>query len=304
LTAHTPFHDPALLQEVLSVLVPGVTDGWVADFTVGGAGHSRELLRVTPEGVKLLGVDRDPNALRAAGARLASFGERARLRRGRFSDLRAIVEEEGAQPLRCLLLDLGVSSSQLDEAERGFSFRADGPLDMDMEARGEEQALLMLRRISLKDLARVLGAYGELPKAGTMARAIQDGVRSNKVRSTRDLASLIEKRFGWLRRGRAHPATRVFQALRMAVNDELGELDAALEHGPALLAPGGRMAVISYHSLEDRAVKRRFRDLASGGEYSLPWRKPVRPGEAEIARNSRARSAKLRAIERREGGDQ
>ncbi len=283
------------------MLVPGVNDGWLVDSTIGGGGHGEGLLRSTPAAVRLLGVDRDPNACRAANERLSVFGERARVRHGRFSELSSVVEEEGAQPVRGLLLDLGVSSTQLDEPERGFSFRADGPLDMDMEARGEERALVMLRSLRAKDLARVLGSYGEVPRAGAIARAILEEVKRNKVRSTRDLAALVERRFPWLRKGRRHPATRVFQAIRMAVNEELVELDDALDQGPSLLAPGGRMVIIAYHSLEDRAVKHRFRELAATGEFKLPWRKPVRPGEAETARNPRARSAKMRALERKGG---
>ena len=281
------------------MLVPGVNDGWLVDSTIGGGGHGEGLLRTTPGAVHLLGVDRDPNACRAARERLSRFGERARVCRGRFSDLSTIVEEEEATPVRGLLLDLGVSSTQLDEADRGFSFRADGPLDMDMEARGEERALAMLRRLKARDLARILGSYGEIPRAGAIARAIIEELRDNKLRSTGDLAGLVQRRFGWLRKGGRHPATRVFQAIRMAVNDELEELGDALEQGPSLLAPGGRMVVIAYHSLEDRAVKHRFRELASTGEFKLPWRKPVRPGDAETARNPRARSAKMRAVERK-----
>ena len=275
--------------------------GWVVDCTLGGGGHSEAILKSAPESVCVLGVDRDPDAIEVASERLAPYGERARVHRGRFGDVADIVAEEGVGPVVGMLFDLGVSSAQLDRPGRGFSFRAEGPLDMDMERRGEERALSVLAGMEWRHLAQVLGDYGEVPRAGAVARVIVRAVSESKIHSTSDLAALIEKEFAWFRKGGKHPATRVFQAIRIEVNNEVGELEGALAAIPEVLDNGGVAAMISYHSGEDRMVKHGFRGLVKGGGFELPFRRPVAPTDSEVQENPRARSAKLRAIKRISG---
>ncbi len=292
------FHQPVLLIEVLDLIAGDMSGGWIADGTLGGGGHAAGLLERTPESVRLLCVDRDPQALEAARARLAPYGKRATVVAGRFSRLPEIMAAHGIPALGGLLLDLGVSSAQLDRPERGFSLRADGPLDMDMEARGGQRALDLLREMSTGALAEALRELGDVPRPGTVARVILEAVRASRVSSTADLAALVQREFPWLRKGGRHPATRIFQVIRVLVNDELGELQRTLAALPTLLAPGGRAAIISYHSAEDRAVKHAFRQLQRSGLGTVLTRKPVSPGDEERRANRRARSAKLRAFER------
>ncbi len=272
--------------------------GWIVDGTVGGGGHTEALLQNTEDTVRVLGIDRDPSAIKAATERLQSFGERICLKSGRFGDLDQIAHEVGATPVLGILLDLGVSSAQLDRAERGFSFRQEGPLDMDMEGRGQERALEVLRSLSIHEFTEALRAYGDVPRPGTVARVVIEKIRDNQIYTTTDLAELVEAEFGWLRKGNRHPATRVFQALRMVVNDEVGELERALQAIPSTLSPAGVAVVISYHSVEDRIVKNCFRELRRGGGFKILTRKPITPSEQETRENARARSAKLRAIQR------
>lgn len=304
---------PALLLEVVSLLLPAGGDrneakpdaigAWLIDGTAGGGGHSDALLSEAPPWVGLLAIDRDPHAIAEVRARLARFGERARVVAGRFGDMASLVRAEGAAPVVGVLLDLGVSSAQLDRAERGFSLRAEGPLDMDMEAGGGEAALELIRGLRVEDLAAVLAEHGELRGTRPMAETLKEAERAGRLRTTADLADLAGRHWPWLRKGGRHPATRVFQALRMEVNDELGQLSAALDAIEALLAPGGVAAVIAYHSLEDRMVKRRFRELARQRRFELCNRKPIRPGDDEVARNPRARSARLRGLRRLAEGE-
>ena len=280
------------------------------DGTLGGGGHAEALLST---GARVVGIDRDPRALAAARARLAPFGERFTAVQARFSQARAVLDELGVARVDGLLLDLGVSSPQFDEAARGFSLVQDGPLDMRMGAEGETAAEL-IARLTEEALADVIFQFGEEPHARRVARALKRA--APPPATTRALAELVARaipRKAWPRR--IHPATRTFQALRIAVNRELDELDALLEALPALLAPGGRAAIISFHSLEDRRVKARFRDLEghctcppglpicgcghddSGFRVLTP--RPIDPSDDELAANPRARSAHLRALERR-----
>jgi 16S rRNA (cytosine1402-N4)-methyltransferase len=267
-------HIPVLLAEVLELLAvrPG---GRYFDGTVGLGGHAAELLtRSAPDG-RLLGADRDPETLEEARAGLAPFCDRARLLHADFRDLTEIIAGEAPDGI---LLDLGVSSPQLDRPERGFSFRLDGPLDMRMDrTRGAPAAELVNRRPQ-SDLADLIHFFGEEPAARRIARAIVAAGRSR-------------------RRG-IDPATRTFQALRIATNRELDGLGEAVTALAGCLAPRGRMAVIAFHSLEDREVKHAFRALGRGGRFRELTRKPVRPGADELRRNPRARSARLRAIAR------
>ena len=297
-------------DETLKLLAPRA-GGVYCDATLGGGGHAERILQATAPDGRLIGIDRDPAALQAAGARLSPFGERVTLVHGSFGEARAILERLGVVPVDGFVLDLGVSSPQLDRGERGFSFRQPGPLDMRMDPTAGETAEGLIRRIGVDELADILRRYGEERYAGRIARAIKDAVMQGAVTSTTELAALIARAVPTRERHK-DPATRTFQALRIAVNDELGQLERFLADFPSLVRPGGRVVIIAFHSLEDGLVKNRFRDLAKESGYppdiaakmGLPpptvkvlTRKPVEPSEAEVAANPRARSAKLRAAE-------
>jgi 16S rRNA (cytosine1402-N4)-methyltransferase len=297
-----PFvHEPVLLKEAVSLLEPGVGKV-IVDGTLGGGGHAEALLNA---GAEVLGVDRDPRALSAARARLAGFGERFHAVQGNFAE----VEKLAGRPVDGLLLDLGVSSPQFDDPSRGFSFQHDAPLDMRMGDQGPTAAE-WLASASEAELAAALRELGEEPHARAIAREI----KRSSPRSTDALAEAVKRavpRRAWPKR--IHVATKTFQALRMAVNGELEALDGALEALPRVLKTHGRAAVISFHSLEDRRVKHAFRDLqgrctcppglpvcacGAQGTFDPLTRKAVVASEAEVARNPRARSARLRAVEK------
>ncbi|MGE0431286.1 MAG: 16S rRNA (cytosine(1402)-N(4))-methyltransferase RsmH [Planctomycetota bacterium] len=296
----TPFHHtPVLLAEVLQLLAPTPGERTL-DLTIGGGGHAAAILeRTAPDG-QLVGVDRDPTALAAARERLADHGTRVQLIAARFGDVAARPPDGGAFDI--VLADLGVSSPQLDTADRGFSFRHDGPLDMRMDPGRGPTARDLLAQLDATALADVIFHYGEERKSRRIARAIKDALAAdrNALQTTAELAALVARVTpgggSAADRGRIHPATRVFQALRIAVNGELDQLDALLAAVPRLLAPGGRIAIISFHSLEDRRVKTAFRELATDGVRELITRKPVTAGEAECRANPRARPAKLRVL--------
>lgn len=275
--------------------------GWIVDCTAGGGGHSAALLARRSD-VSVLALDRDVTAVAVATARLAPFGPRAVVVHSAFSALVDALKARQIGPLAGLLADLGVSSHQLDNADRGFSIRRDGPLDMRMDTTRGQPLADRLASISERDLADVLFAYGDIRASRKTAAAVLAAWRDG-VRGTADFAERIAKRMAG--GGRTHPATRVFQALRMWVNDEPGELEALLTTAPPLLAPAGVMAVISFHSGEDRQVKRAFRDLARGKQaaYELVTRKPLTPTDVEARANPRARSASLRIL-RRQQNDQ
>ncbi len=302
-------HEPVLGTEIVEALRP--TPGkLLLDGTLGAGGHSLLLLE---GGARVIGIDKDPRALAAARARLARFGEAFRAVRADFRDAKNVLDALGLSAVDGALVDLGVSSPQLDAPERGFSFSRPGPLDMRMASEGEPLADL-LRRIDERELARILREYGEEPFARPIARAVKRAVDAGEPLDTAGLAKLVAgaiPRKAWPRK--IHPATRTFQALRIAVNDELGALASWLEALPSILAPGGRGAAISFHSLEDRMVKERFRALthactcppdlpicACGAKttFTQVTRKPIVAGEAEVAANPRARSAKLRVVEK------
>jgi 16S rRNA (cytosine1402-N4)-methyltransferase len=276
-------HVPVMVEEVLRLLGGR---GAVLDLTLGAGGHAEALLE---SGVgRLIGVDRDPDAIRLATARLARFGERFTAVRTRFSDVPAEDRVDG------VLYDLGVSSMQLDHGERGFSFRAGGPLDMRMEREGES-AMDLVNTADETELARILFEYGEERRSRRVAAAIVRARARGPITTTDELARIVASALG-ARRGGPHPARRTFQALRIAVNRELEELAASLPRAAGALAPGGRVVAISYHSLEDRILKRFLNDAP---DLVVLTKKPLRPSPAEAARNPRARSAKLRAAEKR-----
>jgi 16S rRNA (cytosine1402-N4)-methyltransferase len=280
-------HQSVLYDEVLEALQPRGGIGYQAvDCTIDGGGHAYGLLeRSSPDG-QLTGLDADAEALERVEERLRPFSGRYHLAQTNF---RALGDLD-LQDVHGVLFDLGLSSTQLDVSGRGFSFRFDEPLDMRFDARGGETAADLLNRLPEAELARVLHEYGEEPRARRLARAI---VERRPFARTSDLVGLVGHQ-----RGRIHPATRVFQALRIAVNDELAALEEGLEAAVKLLRPGGRVAVISFHSLEDRIVKWRFRNWADSRLVRVLTRKPQTPGEPELHANPRARSAKLRVAER------
>lgn len=304
-------HVPVLLAEVLDALDPQPGDR-VADLTLGGAGHARAIAqRLGPTG-HLIGLDQDPDALAAASAALADAPCRVDIVRANFRDLPDALASVGVAPgtLDGLLADLGVSSHQLDRPERGFSIRAPGPLDMRMSQDGPTAADL-IADLSDDALARVLRDYGDVPRAKAVARTIHQALASHSLRTTADLKAACERALGRPKPGKLHPATLVFQALRIAVNDELGALDALLAALPTWLKPAGRAALISFHSGEDRRVKQALRALegvcrcpptlpiCGCGKTTLGralTRKAVTASPDELAANPRAASAKLRAF--------
>jgi 16S rRNA (cytosine1402-N4)-methyltransferase len=282
------------VDEVAWLLRPG-REGWVIDGTVGMGGHAEAILERSGEGVGLLGLDVDPAALEHARARLDRFGDRVRLRRRSFRDLASAAAGEGVSEARIILLDLGVSSYQLDASGRGFSFSADEPLDMRLDPASPTTAATLLNQLPEAELARIIFEYGDERHARRIARAI---VRRRPLATTGDLVAAVRgavPRPAWSRR--RHVATQTFQAIRMAVNDEVGALRQALHDAPALLAAGGRLGCIAFHSGEDRMVKQAFRGLAREGFVELEP-SPLMPGDDEVRANPRARSAKLRVLER------
>jgi 16S rRNA (cytosine1402-N4)-methyltransferase len=273
-----------MVDEVLRYLRDGRT---VLDLTLGAGGHAEALLEAGVE--RVIGVDRDPDAIEVAAARLMRFGDRFGAVQARFSTMPAENRVDGA------LLDLGVSSLQLDRPERGFSYRREGPLDMRMERQGES-ALDLVNTADEEELARILFELGEERRSRRVAAAIVRARARAPISTTDELARVVASALG-ARRGGPHPARRTFQALRIAVNRELEELAAALPRAVELLAPGGRLVVISYHSLEDRIVKR---FLMTNPDLDVLTTKPLTPSKAERARNPRSRSAKLRAAEKKD----
>jgi 16S rRNA (cytosine1402-N4)-methyltransferase len=287
-------HLPVMPDEVLRYLAPRAA-GVYCDATVGYGGHARLILEGSAPDGRLLGLDRDPHAIAAAGEALSGFGDRVTLVHAPFSRVRAVLEEANALPLDGCLVDLGVSSPQLDRGERGFSFRQPGPLDMRMDPTSGETAAQFLGRVSQEELEAVLRDFGEERYAGRIARAIVEA--RGELTTTSALAALVARSVPRHERHK-DPATRTFQALRIAVNGELAELERFLEDAPGCLRPGGRLVVIAFHSLEDRLVKTRLRALAKGPEFRILTKHVVPPSDEERARNPRARSARLRAAER------
>lgn len=306
-------HFPVLLEEVIEGL--NVRQGGVyLDGTLGAGGHAEALLSAHP-GIRLIGMDRDPAALALAEDRLAAYRDRLTLFHNDFRFLDEVLDEGGVSSVDGIVLDLGVSSMQLDEGERGFSFANDGPLDMRMDPSHGESALTLVNEMDPVELANILYRYGEERRSRAIAKAIAREREVAPIETTGRLANIVAAVPGMGRMRNIHPATRTFQALRIAVNDELAAIEEAVPAGVARLAPGGRMVVISFHSLEDRIVKRGFRELerpcrcpkempecrcglVSAGKVIT--RRPLIPTEEEAERNPRSRSAKLRIFEKKE----
>ncbi|MGP8058292.1 MAG: 16S rRNA (cytosine(1402)-N(4))-methyltransferase RsmH [Acidimicrobiales bacterium] len=305
-------HDPVMVNEVVALLAP-VPAGVLVDGTLGGGGHGAAALAAHSH-LDLLGLDRDLDALAAARDRLAPFGSRVTLRHARFSEMGAVVSEilGAGTPVVAVLLDLGVSSPQLDRPERGFSYRSEGPLDMRMDRTEGTGALELVNGATPDELARLFAANGEGRLARRIARAV---VAARPISTTTELADVVSGAVPAAARRRGHPARRVFQALRIAINDEIGELAAALPSVVELPVVGGRSIVIAYHSGEDRLVKAAFAEAASGGctcppglpcgcgaspAHRLVFRGARKAGPEEVSRNPRAEAARLRALERTE----
>ena len=297
------YHLPVFPVEVAEWMQPG-PGKWIIDGTLGGGGHSEIFLEA---GATVLGIDRDPEALAHARVRLGAFGDRFSTLEGNFSQLREIPAIQNGERADGLLLDLGVSSRQLDSALRGFSFMREGPLDMRMGPSSPRTAAEVVNKWSESELARIFFEFGEEPKARRIASAIVRQRAAKHFETTTELAACIEAAIG--RHGRTHPATRAFQAIRMAVNEELESLAAALDAASSALKPGGRLLVITFHSLEDRMVKRFLRHRSTSFiddpawpeprpnpdlQFQLLARKAIIPTAGETSRNPRARSAKLR----------
>ena len=294
-TASDPRHDPVLLAEVVSTLAPG-SGGLYVDGTVGLGGHTAALLEAGAG--RVLGIDRDERALEVARDRLAGFGDRVELVHADYRRLPELLGERGLGAVQGVLVDLGVSSLQLDDATRGFSFRQAGPLDMRMDRSRGESLAEKLATVSEAELADVIYEFGEERKSRRVARAIVEARDRGRLTTSTDLAAVVRRAAGGGEWQRVDPATRTFQALRIWVNGELEGLDAFVEAAIGTLAPEGRLAVIAFHSLEDRIVKRTSRRLSEEGVVRQVTRRPIVPGDEEVARNPRARSARLRAMEK------
>lgn len=285
-------HVPVLLQEVLQYLEPSANED-VIDATVNGGGHAEALLaRIAPRG-RLLGIDRDPTILVHTRQRLAAFGDRVILAEGTFACIATLAEDAGVLHPHRVLFDLGFSSYHLASAHRGFSFQGSEPLDMRYDSKQSLTAGHLVNHAPAEELEQLFREYGEERKARLIASAIAKERKRKRFETTAELRKLIERFSG---PGRIHPATRVFQALRIAVNDELAHVRAGIKDAFRILAPKGRLAVISFHSLEDRIIKHAFKDFLHEGR--LITKKPVTAGSVEIRQNPRARSAKLRVIEK------
>lgn len=299
-------HYPVMLKEAVAILSP--KDGMdYLDCTFGGGGHSRAILESA--NCRVTAVDRDPAAAERAAELKKIFPERFNFIRANFSEICKLQTDKGYAGI---LFDFGVSSFQLDEASRGFSFMREGPLDMRMDSSEGQTALDLINSLSEIELAKIFREYAEIPNFSKLARAVKAAADAGKISTTRDLAETVEKISPSIPRGKIHPATLVFQALRIAVNDELGEIERALPEAFELLCKGGVLVAISFHSLEDRIVKKFFKKMAGRPEdrhdhssvqdriklATILTRKPVLPSESETAENPRSRSAKLRAIKK------
>ena len=292
------WHQPVMVEEVLELLHPRAGTV-IVDATVGAGGHSHALLpRLLPDG-RLIAIDQDPAVLELARTRLAEFQPLVQLEQGNYRHLESLLLRIGCPRVDGLLADLGVSSLQLDQADRGFSFSQAGPLDMRMDPQQSTTAETLVNTLPADELTQLLETLGEERFARRIAQRIVQERRTQRFTTTQQLAqTVIHALPPSARHGRVHAATRTFQALRMAVNDELGALESLLTQLPTVLAPGGRAVILSFHSLEDRLVKRTFLEGQAQGLWTVLTKKPLRPSDEEVARNPRARSAKLRAVER------
>lgn len=291
-------HVTVMRDEAVAALAPEASGVYV-DLTLGGGGHSEAILLACPE-ARVIGLDRDPAALAAASARLAPFGDRFTAAKATFSEAVAVLEGLNVFAVDGLLADLGVSSPQIDDPQRGMSFRTDGPLDMRMDPSSGETAEELIARLEVDELADVIFFYGDERRSRRIARCVKQSSDAGELTTTLALRKAVVRAVGPARVGGVDPATRTFQALRIAVNRELDELTTLLELAPSLVKVGGILAIISFHSLEDRKVKVATKDRAIWAPLT---KKPQIPSDAETAENPRARSAKLRAARRKGEGE-
>lgn len=298
-----PPHKPVMLNQVLSFIKPGRGD-IIVDATIGAGGHSCEILKlIEPEGM-LIGIDKDAEILKIAGKYLSKISDSYKLYQADYAELNNILDKLKINKVNGILLDLGVSSLQLDSFDRGFSFNMEGPLDMRMDRTQGITAGDLLRRLSEKEMADIFWRYGEERRSRRVARAIvQERRKGTDIKTTTQLAKIVEKTLyippgKYQKKRRIHPATRIFQALRIVVNDELKSLEYFLNNVCGFLSSGARIVVISFHSLEDRLVKRAFREAQNTSQLEILTKKPLIPLDSEIRENIRSRSAKLRVAER------
>ncbi len=296
-------HEPVLLKEVIAGLDLRL-GGTAVDCTAGSGGHTRALLEGLGPAGRVIAMDRDPEAVEELKKSLGGFGDRLKCVCENFRHVSSVVREAGMVSVEGVLMDLGLSTGQLDQADRGFSFQREGKLDMRMDRREKKTLRTLLERTPEAEIIDILKRLGEERYAKRIARAIHSSMRKGTLKSTSDLAQAISSSVpSSYRHGRIHPATRTFQAFRIAVNDELACLEEGLPGALEVLAPGGRLAVIAFHSLEDRIVKQAFRGFERDGRGSRITKKPLRPGAHEVRFNPRSRSARLRIFERsRVGG--
>ncbi len=292
-------HSSVLLEEVLQAF-EGVELKTFFEGTLGAGGHAKAILSAHPEIESYLACDRDPNAHRIAKEVLAPFGKKVELIRGSYSELNRFLDEREIESIDGYFIDIGVSSMQIDKAERGFSFRFEGPLDMRMDPTADLTAAIIVNEYSQKELERIFWEYGEERQSRRAAEAIVKMRKNRRIETTTELIEVVKPVLHW---GKMHPATLIFQALRIAVNDELGELEKGIDAAIKRLSPGGRMAVISFHSLEDRIAKHRLKDVefkkkSGEGCLKIITKKPICPSPEECRINPRARSAKLRVAEK------
>jgi len=292
-------HIPVMCNEVLEFLNPG-PGSIIVDATIGCGGHARPILeKVRPNG-QLIGIDQDQQAIESTKENLKEFSDSLFLLNGNFKDLAKILKTLKIEKIDGILFDLGVSSIQLDTPDRGFSIRHDAPLDMRMDGKNKISAFDLVNNLPFEELSRILKEYGEERFHARIAKTIVEQRKKRLITTTRELSDLVVRAQAPHKFYKIHPATRAFQAFRIAVNNEINSFEVALKECVRFLKPGSRICVLSYHSLEDRIAKNTFRNLEKEGQVKRLTKKPMRPFQAELAQNPRARSAKLRAVEKNE----
>lgn len=291
-----PLHQPVLIKEVIEFLAPR-PGGVYIDGSLGAGGYAEAILEACSPDGRLLGFDIDEESINRVQVRLKTYGERFRCWHAGYHESKAVLETSGVDGVDGIVLDLGLSSDQLEDPGRGFSFKFSSPLDMRFDRTKGKSAEDLLKRLSESDLAKIIYEYGEEPRSRRIAKRLKEATKKGTLTNTQELSDLVMKTVGY-KRSKIHPATRVFQALRIAVNDELGNLKKGLEDLPTLLKKQGRLCIVSYHSLEDRLVKLAFKERARQSER---WKnlmpRPLRPSVEETRQNPRSRSAKMRVIE-------
>ena len=288
-------HIPVLLQEVIQFLNPQSNENFI-DATVGEGGYTLAILQHTAPFGKVLGIDLDREALKLAEKKLMAFGERVIFRQGNFKDIAKIARKENFRPINGIVFDLGLGTFQIEESQRGFSFLRDEPLKMTFDPRNTLTAEKVINEMDVNELAKIFREYGEEKNAYRIAKAIGEAREKERITTTGQLVNIIMK--CGIKKTKIHPATKVFQALRIYVNDELNNLNQALRGSTEILEKKGRIAVVSYHSLEDRIVKNFFRDQQKEGVLKIITKKPITPTKVEILNNYRSRSAKLRVAQK------